>query len=1604
MKQFARRHLLGVFASLLLLTGAWAEEATLPVCSFETTEGAQITWGKEVVNPKLELNTDARFFTDGKAGLHLSGAAKNLKGNKYLGVKVPIPKTDMHKRYIIFDASTSHASSTHALYLRLYDSEGKVAGSWTNWSRPFEGSSKRTFRLSPGAPQDGFNFEEKVVTGKPLTDISAVEFLIGTPADNVTFDLYIDNLRLSAKKIKTFADVEAPKPLFLKTQIVRDGRAEAVIVSPAQPDFLAMAKRMADRIKAATGADVPIHLEDQFVRDDAQPTNLILLGSICNNRLIVPLYGLRYTWVDDAFPGGDGYVVRTVHDPWGAGKNALVLGGSSKAGVEKAVNEFLGMVNDGKDLVLDRTLHVVPGTEQAERILGGKRDDKYIEERMKAAQRALDTGAHCGITGLVSDAGIAYGRTGDETYAELFKRLAYLMYEHRLGEPKTYGGPWGMDADFRLHNIIPAWDLVEESPVFTDEDRSKITKILFEFTEYCVPKAHSVLKSAKVRHNHQTFPALGLFHAGTYYSKYYGIVEADYWLQIAHASFDLQAKAAKPYEDCNGYQWLTLYHTMQYALAKPDWQIFENGNARRAADYAILGMDNLAYQVPYGDTGSYQCWWTEMPFLKGAAWYYRDGRYAWAVDLKRPVSKRFLIGEYDRTVAPVEPKDLLGVRAVALDPLYYQTWGGEEHMPIEKAVDKIVMRAGFDPKRQYLLLDGLSNGGHKHYDGNSISRITDRERIWLADNDYIKALPKFHNGVLIYNDGQSDTIPPFCELEAIADFEDVGFSKTVVRNYAGVDWHRNIIWLKEKYFLVVDEMTAGEAGDYTFNCKWHLIGKPTLTGDALTVEQEGKRFSVTTAPGLQLKLSDDQALGKNWNGYEFAEPVVRVLEQIGRAKLAKGDRFTYFNLLHAADDERPLDLALKRVSPNAVLIAGGDTALAGAAMPESVERIGQIEVSAAAYRLTPTGFALANGSMLNVRGTSLIQSDRPVSVHCANGKTTILASQRTLVDVALAKDKPKRITVEAGTTAIDGCPDLALLAGEIASLATAPSFAPARAGTATAARLPSLREMWKYQEEIKEVLVSGNRHHPRAWDQAAAVTCEPPPLALNVFSDKPENKIENLLDGKMKETGECTMWDVDQPVAVTIDLKDECDITRIAIHAWWASSSSKQKIFQLDRAAIEASNDGFANDVRTLGEIVDKETHENWGGKAHLPELHELKGVTASARQIRIRLAPRKGMAIYLAEVEVWGRKKGMALTPQVLSQKGIEFTKLTCVCAADINRDKRDEVILGTTKGEVLCLGPDGKLLWQTMTEGKVTCVCAADFKGDGNLHVIAGSEDEKVCAINPSGKVVWKFEVPRYKKAGCIRTVFPARLKGGAAEQVLAGADNWHYYALDDAGKEMWRFEAVHDATVGIATDINNDGKDEVVCGTVYYWWPCVNPDGTRKWSYSTQTGPIVNALASGDIIGDAAKEVVFGGADANLHVISPDGKLLWQFNTADAVTDALTLDLDADGKDEIIASAMSFNVYAVKGDGAKVWRCELPEVVTDLTLVDSDGDGRMEIAASCRDGKVYLIALDGKPVAEFAAGAPVERIAATDLDGKGRRSLVILADDGSARAIGR
>jgi hypothetical protein len=140
---------------------------------------------------------------------------------------------------------------------------------------------------------------------------------------------------LAATPAATGEGLSAPKPLRLETPVVVDGVAQAVIVVPVGDGRLAaLAARLTTRFREATGAELPVRPADEPGQYLATPpaTHLIALGNMSDNGLLRALYYRFYTLVDRWYPGVGGYVLHTVHDPWGNGGNVIVLvplGGSN---------------------------------------------------------------------------------------------------------------------------------------------------------------------------------------------------------------------------------------------------------------------------------------------------------------------------------------------------------------------------------------------------------------------------------------------------------------------------------------------------------------------------------------------------------------------------------------------------------------------------------------------------------------------------------------------------------------------------------------------------------------------------------------------------------------------------------------------------------------------------------------------------------------------------------------------------------------------------------------------------------------------------------------------------------------------------------------------------------------------------------------------------------------------------------------------------------------------------------------------------------------------------------------------------------------------------
>src|SRR5690606_11500552 len=275
-------------------------------------------------------------------------------------------------------------------------------------------------------------------------------------------------------------------------------------------------------------------------------------------------------------------------------------------------------------------------------------------------------------------------------------------------------------------------------------------------------------------------------------------------------------------------------HTLAYMFAKGNKEYVTNRQLINAADLTGITFDNFGNQVSFGDVGTY----THTPrhpadanFFSMVANFYQKPEYQWMYNWLGGSSKfliaRLYTGVYARDMESTYAKGFTGIKTVELDSVALAWFArrqgegtGGKQLSDDCYFHKMSFRKSFDPKDEYLLLDGVSGLSHGHNDGNSILRLNWKERIWLFDMDYFKLNTKFHNGVTVVRDGKQLDPPLVNRLDFVVDREQFGVSKSVAQSYNGADWERSIVWKKRNWFLIFDRIQAVEAGHYLLDGRW----------------------------------------------------------------------------------------------------------------------------------------------------------------------------------------------------------------------------------------------------------------------------------------------------------------------------------------------------------------------------------------------------------------------------------------------------------------------------------------------------------------------------------------------------------------------------------------------------------------------------------------------------------------------------------------------------------------------------------------------------------------------------------------------------------------
>jgi outer membrane protein assembly factor BamB len=698
--------------------------------------------------------------------------------------------------------------------------------------------------------------------------------------------------------------------------------AGLLVVIP--PGLEAKKATLESSLSQKAGQPIPVRGAGALQAGDLRGKNLILVGNIMNNSWLLEMCMKRRAFADAYFPGAGGVFIHPAKSVWDPARNVLVIGASREEDLEKSFSAFLDQIRPGAKSIgavhVLQTAHEIPAPpESVEPTFGAVRKD--IKER--PAYRAI---AQWGFT---------YFLTGEKQWAALFRDGMEVLLERAKKSGKWITEPWS-NVYFALWNIFGAWTLIDDDPVFAAEDRRTIEEVLWGYTRYIQARPYldeDRMPLYEPRQNHYTFLALSLDAAYRYYTEKYGLTGLDAMADKVKRCFDLgQAMSYRPNDDGgSGYQVLAPSHYLYYALAKGDLSFMESGRLRTLVDLMVATIDNRGDPVTFGDIGGYshrrpgRLQMKEMQFLSLAAWFYREGAYQWLYNWLGEGTRIDLdpwgplgLGLYATDIKEAPPDRFLGILPVLLDEasLRWSARRPESASQLPAAgrqyFDKISFRRSLDPQDEYLLLDGTSTFAHGHEDGNTVTRLTWKDRVWLADLHYIKAGPQEHNGVVVVRNGTQEAPPPLTELERADEFDTAGLTLTTIRDYNGADWQRHIFWRKGRYFLFLDRVVARKSGDYRLENRWRLLGDVRLEGTTTTVRQGEMCFRIKSADSAArfLQVVPDEHNG-DWD-YPYGPDATIVNLAKKKTAMTAGSSWIFANLMFAAEGDAPVPMDLLR--------------------------------------------------------------------------------------------------------------------------------------------------------------------------------------------------------------------------------------------------------------------------------------------------------------------------------------------------------------------------------------------------------------------------------------------------------------------------------------------------------------------------------------------------------------------------------------------------------------------------------------------------------------------------------------------------------------------
>ena len=693
------------------------------------------------------------------------------------------------------------------------------------------GGSYLQMRFAPSG-----KYAQKGLAATGLEEFDLVSVRATAPAGTKTVRVYLYTHRDPTPKVivdsvSLVSGVEPPPPppppppkpvppvynklkdLHIDTQLVKGGKPNTTIVVPASGMYAAEAARIQQTVEDRTGVRPPIATDDAPEADVPIKGHLIALGNRSTNKTVEKLYNFYYTLLDLRYPGAGGSVVRTLHSPFGDGHNVVLVGGSDAAGVQAAADVFVAKLGQAKaergEMSIGRLMEIELGkgivvpTDLREYLFWdaskGYRSTGYFGWNSISKHMAMYY-----MTGRERDAREVIRLSFPDAQAR--KQLCEIDGERLENKDEPLSGPYHYNA----HIMILFWDLIEESPVFTDEERLRVTNAFSKQLDH--RKREGIYGRGVPRvvgSRHGQWAAVSHYCLGRYFQKDYPNPIWHHCIQGAINHFGSLHKYVWVGGESDNLFW---YNT---GIAAIFTHLALTGD-RKPVDNGVLRELLRGQEILWsGRRGDWALNSASIGFLHKAAYLMQDGRYIHYREQTGVDTDCFRLGQSfwpEEHLAAKRPDDLPGKWSI--QALSKPAWLARHNgFALAESFQFGSYRSAADATGDFILIDGFNGASRNPYHTFAILQLR-------IDGETL--LEGYLNQVLTRADGM---VEPRVAMNGALRYRDVIGPTAVavgeVPDAAYCNWRRTLVQRTGQYALVVDDLTfRTDSDNIEVQLKW----------------------------------------------------------------------------------------------------------------------------------------------------------------------------------------------------------------------------------------------------------------------------------------------------------------------------------------------------------------------------------------------------------------------------------------------------------------------------------------------------------------------------------------------------------------------------------------------------------------------------------------------------------------------------------------------------------------------------------------------------------------------------------------------------------------